>query len=182
MQTDHMPRAHGDEILTGLRLGEQSTSLRLRTARPVTAGRGQAEDVVAVARDDVHRRRRRGRFFQAAVDAQQLAQPHDVFVVVVLFEDALVERARFAPQVGAAAGFGRGDEVAGREAGEAGGVEGGGEGDRLREVGGDGDDGDAVAREDEGGDVAWVVGGLGVAEDGAVGVADEDDAVECLAC
>lgn len=47
----------------------------------------------------------------------------------------------------------------------------------MWEAGYDGDDADAVASEDEGGDVVWVVCGLGVAQDGAVGVADEDDAV-----
>ena len=64
---------------------------------------------------------------------------------------------------------------------EAGGVEFGGVGDRLREVERDGDDGDAEAGEDEGRYVAWVIGGLGIAEDGAVGMADEDDFVECVA-
>lgn len=51
----------------------------------------------------------------------------------------------------------------------------------MWEVEGDRDDGDAVAGEDESGYVAGVVGRLGVAEDGAVGVPDEDDAVEFLA-
>lgn len=51
----------------------------------------------------------------------------------------------------------------------------------MGQVEGDGDDGDAVAGEDEGRDVARVVGGLGITEDGAVGVADVDDAVELLA-
>lgn len=145
MQTDHVPRAHGDEILARLRLWEQSARLRLRAAGPIAARGGEAEDVVAVARDDEDGRRRRGRFLEPGVDAQQFAQADDVFVVVVFFEDALVVGAGLAPEVGAAAGRGRRDEVAGREAGEAGAVERGGEGDRLGEVGGDGDDGDAVA-------------------------------------
>ena len=56
-----------------------------------------------------------------------------------------------------------------------------GHGSGLREVGGERDGGDAVAGEDEGGDVGGVECGLGVAEDGAVGVADVDDAVEGFA-
>ena len=176
-----MARAHGDEVLARLSLGEQTAGLRLRAAGAVAARRQQAKDVVAVARDDVDGRRRRGRLLEPRVDAQQLPQPHDVFVVVVHFEDAFVVRARLAPEVAAAAGLGRRDEVAGREAGEARGVEVGGERHRLRKVGGDGDDGDAEAREDEGGDVVRVVGGLRVAEDGAVRMADEDDAVEGFA-
>ena len=96
-------------------------------------------------------------------------------------EDAFVVGARFAPEVAAPTGNGGCDKVAGGEAGEAGGVEEGGEGDRLGQVEGDGDDGDAVAGEDEGRDVARVVGGLGITEDGAVGVADVDDAVKLLA-
>lgn len=69
MQTDHMPRPHRDKILAPLRLGEQRASLRLRTVRPGPARRVQAEDVVAVPRDDVHGRRRLGSGFQPGVDA-----------------------------------------------------------------------------------------------------------------
>ena len=181
MQTDHVARAHGDGILARLRFGEQGTRFRLRAGRPSAAVRVEAEDVVGAARDDVHGRGRSGRFFQAGVDTQQLPQPDHVFVVVILLEDAFVVRAVLAPEVAAATGFGGRDEVADLVAGEAGGVELRGEGDRLREVEGDGDDGHAEAGENEGRYVAWVVGGLGVAEDGAVGVADEDDFAECVA-
>ena len=176
-----MARADGDEVLARLGLGEQGAGLRLRAAGAVATRGQQAEDVVAVARDDVDGGRGHGRLLEPGVDAQQLPEPDVVFVVVVHFEDALVVGAGLAPEVGAAAGRRGRDEVAGGQAGEARRVEVGGEGDRLRQVGGDGDDGDAVARQDEGGDVARVVGGLRVAEDGAVGVADEDDAVEGFA-
>ena len=179
VQTNHVPRPHRDKIIARARLREQRTSLRLRACRPVAARRREAKHVVAVARDDVHRRRGRGGFLQAAADGQQLAQADDVLVGEIELEDAFVVGARFAPEVGAAAGHGGGDEVGRVVGGEAGGaVEVGGEEDGLGEVGGDGDDGDAVASEDESGDVGRVVRCLGVAEDGAVGVTDVDDAIK----
>lgn len=168
VQTDHMPRTHRDEILTSLRFWKQLTSLCLRTSGPVPTRGGETEDIVAIARNDVNGSRGLGCLLESGVDAQELAQADDVFVVVVHFEDTVVVGAGFAPEVSAAAGGGGGDEVAGGVGGEAGAVEGGGEGDGLGEVGGDGDDGDAVAGEDEGGYVGRVVRGLGVAEDGAI--------------
>ena len=179
VQTDHMPGAHRDEIITSRGLGEKRTSLRLRALRPVAASSGEAKHVVAVARDDVNRSRGSGRFFEPAADRKQFPEADDVFLVEILLEDALVVRAWFSPEVAAAARLRGGDEVGWVVAGEARGVECCGKGDGLREVGGDGDDGDAVAGEDEGGDVGGVIGRLGVAEDGAVGVSDVDDAVEC---
>ena len=101
-----MPRAHRDEILTRLRFGEQSTRLRLRTTRPISARAVGTKDVVAVARDDVHWSRRCGRLFQPGVYAEQLAQSDNVFVIVVLFKDAFVVGARFPPEVGPSAGTG----------------------------------------------------------------------------
>ncbi len=179
VQTNHMPRPNRDEIIARARLRKQRTSLRLRARRPVAARRRDAKHVVAVARDDIYRCRGRGGFLQAAADGQQLTQADDVLVGEIQLEDAFVVGTWFAPEVGAAAEHGGRDEVGGVVGGEAGGaVEVGREGDGLGEVSGDGDDGDAVAGEDEGGDVGRVVGCLGVAEDGAVGVADVDDALE----
>ena len=69
MQRNHMPSVLGDEILARLRLGEQSTRLRLRTAWPVPARSSETEDVVTVPGNNVHGRRRGGCLFQPCVYA-----------------------------------------------------------------------------------------------------------------
>lgn len=178
MQINHMPRPHRLGVGKIRTLRKQRPGHRLRGRRAGPTLRGQAKDVVVGARDHKHRARIRGRQLQPPGNGQKLADADDVFVIVIPEENALVEGARRAPQVGAPAEFGGRDEVARVEAGEAGGVEEGGEEDGLREPEGDGDDADAEAGEDEGGDVGGVVGGHVVAEDGAVGVADEDDFAE----
>ena len=141
-----MARADGDVVLAGLGAGEEGAGLGLGAGRPVAAGGVEAEDVVAVARDDVDGRGGVGRLLEAGVDAEELAQPDDVFIVVIHFEDPFVVGAGLAPQVAPSPGRGGRDQVAEGEPGEPGCVQGGGVGHRLREVGGDGDDGDAVAR------------------------------------
>lgn len=93
-----------------------------------------------------------------------------------------VEGAGTSPEVITTAKLGGSDEVAWWIAGKAWGVKCRGKGDGLGKADGHWNAGDAVAGEDEGGDVAGMVRGLGVAEDGTVGVTDEDDAVEYLAC
>lgn len=175
MQINHMPRPHRLRVRKIRTLRKQGARHRLRGRRAHPTLRGHAKDVVVRARHHKHRPRIRGRQFQPPGNRQQLADTDDVFVIIVHEEDTVVEGAGRAPQVGATAEFGGGDEVARVEGGEAGGVEESGEEDGLREVEGDGEDADAVAGEDEGGDVGRVVGGHVVAEDGAVGVADEDD-------
>ena len=57
MQMNHMPCPVRNKILTNLDLREQATSLRLRTACAITARCRPTENVIAVARDDIHRRR-----------------------------------------------------------------------------------------------------------------------------
>lgn len=178
VQTNHMPRADWDEITTSARLGEQRTSLCLRAQWSSAAGSSETENIIAVAGDDVDWSGGSRRFFDSAPDGKQFPEADDVEVVEVELEDAFVVGARLSPEVAPAAWFGGRDKVGWVVAGETGGVECGGEGDGLGEVGGDGDDGDAEAGEDKGGDVGGVVGCLGIAEDRAVGVADVDYAFE----
>ena len=52
----------------------------------------------------------------------------------------------------------------------------------MGEVDGNGDARDAVAGQDESGNIAWVICGLFVTDDGAVGVTDEDYTGERFAC
>lgn len=177
-----MPRPDRDEIITSAGLGEKRTSLCLRTRWPSATSSSKAENVIAVAGDDVDWSGGSRRFFQPAPNGKQFSEADNVKVVEVKLEDALVVGARFPPKVAPAAWFGRRDEVGWVIAGETGGVECCGEGDGLGKAGGDGNYGDAKAGKDEGGDVRGMVRCLGVAENGAVGVADVDYAVEFSTC
>ena len=183
VQTNHMPRPDRDEIPTSLSLRVKSTSLGLWAQRARTASSSETEDIITVTSDDINWSRGRRCSFQTTFDGQQLAETNRVHVGEVELEDAFVIGARLTPEVTAAARHGGSGEVSWVAAGEAGGVEDvSGNGNGLGEIDGHGDAADAVACQDEGGNVAGVIGGLGVAEDRTIGVTDEDDAVEGAVC
>ena len=91
MQRDHMSRPLRDVKLARLRLRKQRTGHCLRTARRIAAYGVETEDVVAVTRDDKHRRRRQQSFSQPGPYAQQLAHPDDILIIDIHVENHPVE-------------------------------------------------------------------------------------------
>lgn len=157
-----------NEVLASRSLGIQCASLSLRRQRSISTGSSQAKDIICIASDDKYRGRRGWRCFETAFDGQQLSKADGVHLVVIGLEDGSVERAGPTPEVATSTELGRCDKVAWWEASETRSVYVRGDENCLGKIDCDWDAGNTVAGEDKSGDVAWVVGCLGVAENGAV--------------